>query len=87
MPETSMNDMTFSPYSRPALYRHTHRRIRGKSLAWALEKKCVGVSTLEAMAWGLAASGITCPVADAQRSQVYNALFRIQREACGWLLP
>ncbi len=48
-------------------------------LAWALEKKCVGVSTLEAMAWnGLAAGGITCPVMDARRGQVYNALFRIE---------
>ena len=50
-----------------------------KGLAWALEKKCVGVSTLEAMAWnGLAAGGITCPVMDARRGQVYNALFRIE---------
>ena len=37
-----------------------------------------GVSTLEAMAWhGLAAGGLICPVMDARRSQVYNALFRI----------
>ena len=50
-----------------------------KGLAWALEKPCVGVSTLEAMAWhGLAAGGLICPVMDARRSQVYNALFRIE---------
>lgn len=49
-----------------------------KGLAWASEKKCVGVSTLEAMAWhGVAAGGLVCPVMDARRSQVYNALFRI----------
>ena len=49
-----------------------------KGLAWALDKPCVGVSTLEAMAWhGLAAGGVICPVMDARRSQVYNALFRI----------
>ena len=49
-----------------------------KGLAWALDKPCVGVSTLEAMAWhGLAAGGLICPVMDARRSQVYNALFRI----------
>ncbi len=49
-----------------------------KGLAWAANKPCVGVSTLEAMAWhGLAAGGLVCPVMDARRSQVYNALFRI----------
>ena len=48
-------------------------------LAWAAEKPCVGVSTLEAMAWhGLAAGGYICPVMDARRSQVYNALFKIE---------
>ena len=50
-----------------------------KGLAWALEKPCTGVSTLEAMAWhGLAAGGLICPVMDARRGQVYNALFRIE---------
>ena len=47
-----------------------------KGLAWAYDKKCVGVSTLEAMAWhGVSAGGLICPVMDARRSQVYNALF------------
>ena len=50
-----------------------------KGLAWAADKPCVGVSTLEAMAWhGLAAGGLVCPVMDARRSQVYNALFEIR---------
>ena len=50
-----------------------------KGLAWATDKPCVGVSTLEAMAWhGLAAGGFVCPVMDARRSQVYNALFEIR---------
>lgn len=50
-----------------------------KGLAWAADKPCVGVSTLEALAWhGLAAGGIVCPVMDARRSQVYNALFEIR---------
>lgn len=49
-----------------------------KGLAWAAEKPCIGVSTLEAMAWhGQAAGGLICPVMDARRSQVYNALFRM----------
>ena len=50
-----------------------------KGLAWGAQKPCVGVSTLEAMAWhGVAAGGIVCPVMDARRSQVYNALFEIR---------
>ena len=50
-----------------------------KGLAWAGDKPCVGVSTLEAMAWhGLAAGGVVCPVMDARRSQVYNALFKVE---------
>lgn len=49
-----------------------------KGLAWAAQKSCVGVSTLEAMAWhGASSGGLICPVMDARRSQVYNALFEI----------
>lgn len=49
-----------------------------KGLAWALDKPCVGVSTLEAMAWnGVCAGGYVCCVMDARRAQVYNALFQI----------
>ncbi len=47
-----------------------------KGLAWALEKPCAKVSTLEAMAWNVSAlPGVLCPVMDARREQVYNALF------------
>ena len=50
-----------------------------KGLAWGCDKPAVGVSTLEAMAWhGLAAGGLVCPVMDARRSQVYNALFQVE---------
>ena len=50
-----------------------------KGLAWAADKMCVGVSTLEAMAWhGVSSGGLVCPVMDARRSQVYNALFEIE---------
>lgn len=50
-----------------------------KGLAWAAEKPCVGVSTLAAMAWnGVSAGGLICAVMDARRSEVYNALFRIE---------
>ena len=52
-----------------------------KGLAWGAELPCVGVSTLSAMAVGLGAwQGYVCPVMDARRSQVYNALFHVD---CG----
>lgn len=47
-----------------------------KGLAWGAQKPVCGVSTLEAMATQLSMqAGIICPVMDARRSQVYNALF------------
>ena len=47
-----------------------------QGMAWAAEKEVCGVSTLEAMARGIGhLSGILCPVMDARRAQVYNALF------------
>jgi tRNA threonylcarbamoyladenosine biosynthesis protein TsaB len=51
-----------------------------KGFAWGAELPCCGVSTLEAMALGLGAwSGYVCPVMDARRAQVYNALFRVDQ--------
>ena len=51
-----------------------------KGLSWGGELPLCGVSTLEAMAVSLGAyEGIVCPVMDARRSQVYNALFRAER--------
>ena len=43
----------------------------------------IGVSTVKGLAWAadkpcVAAGGIVCPVMDARRSQVYNALFEIR---------
>lgn len=47
-----------------------------KGFAWGRELKCVGVSTLAAMAAYINVyDGIVCPVMDARRNQVYNALF------------
>ena len=47
-----------------------------KGFAWGRDIPCYGVSTLEAMAAGFGADkGWICPVMDARRSQVYNALF------------
>ena len=49
-----------------------------KGFAWGREIPCVGTSTLESMALGLGAwQGYVCPVMDARRSQVYNALFHV----------
>ena len=51
-----------------------------KGLSWGGELPCYGVSTLEAMAKTLGAyQGYVCPVMDARRSQVYNALFYVNR--------
>ena len=51
-----------------------------KGFAWAKELPCYGVSTLEAMALGVGAwEGYVCPVMDARRSQVYNALFEVKQ--------
>ena len=51
-----------------------------KGYAWGKEIPCYGVSTLEAMAESLGIyEGFICPVMDARRSQVYNALFYVNR--------
>lgn len=47
-----------------------------KGLAFGLDRPCVGVSTLEAMARGLEGlEGNLCCVMDARAGQVYNSLF------------
>lgn len=51
-----------------------------KGLAWGREIPIYGVSTLEAMALGLGIfDGYVCPVMDARRAQVYNALFYVNQ--------
>ena len=51
-----------------------------KGFAWGREIPCFGISTLEAMAESLGVyEGYVCPVMDARRSQVYNALFYVNR--------
>ena len=47
-----------------------------KGLAFGKNIPCAGVSTLEALAYNLrGVNGLICPVMNARRSQVYNALF------------
>ena len=51
-----------------------------KGLAWGAEKPCLGVSTLEAMAWPLChLEGIVVCAMDARRKQIYNAVFRCEK--------
>lgn len=51
-----------------------------KGFAWGASLPCYGVSTLEAMAESLSVwEGYVCPCMDARRSQVYNALFYVNR--------
>ncbi len=48
-----------------------------KGIAYGKDKPCISVSTLDALAYNLiGVKGIICPVMNARRSQVYNALFR-----------
>ncbi len=59
-----------------------------KGFAWGAKKPLYGVSTLEAMARGLGIyEGFVCPVMDARRSQVYNALFACHQGRLRRLCP
>lgn len=59
-----------------------------KGLAFGKGKPCVGVSTLEALAENLVPTGgLLCPVMNARRGQVYNALFRAENGALTRLCP
>lgn len=50
-----------------------------KGIGLALEKPIVEVPTLAALAYNLYdAKGIICPIMDARRQQVYNALYRFE---------
>lgn len=59
-----------------------------KGLAWAADKPCFGVSTLEAMAQNLAhMDGLLVCAMDARRDQVYNALFEAKSGVLTRLTP
>lgn len=48
-----------------------------KGLAFGKERCCLGISSLEALAYNLCgADALVCPVINARRRQVYTALFR-----------
>ena len=49
-----------------------------KGMAYAADKPCIEVSTLESMAYNfLGSHAVICACMDARRHQVYNALFRV----------
>ena len=52
-----------------------------KGLAFNSGKCCIGVSTIESLAYNLIGfEGIACPVMNARRGQVYNALFEVNNK-------
>ena len=59
-----------------------------KGIAYGKGKPCASVSTLEALAQNLRGfNGIICPVMNARRNQVYNALFECKDEVITRLCP
>lgn len=59
-----------------------------KGLAFGRERACVGVSTLEALAYNfLGENGIVICAMDARRSQVYTAIFRVKAGEVERLIP
>ncbi len=59
-----------------------------KGLAWAADKPCLPVSTLEAMAWPLAhLDGVVACAMDARRQQIYHAAFQAEGGTLARLLP
>lgn len=59
-----------------------------KGFAWGAQCPIYGVSTLEAMAMGLGVyDGYVCPVMDARRAQVYNAIFYVNHGSVERVTP
>ena len=59
-----------------------------KGIAFALDKPCVGVSTLHSLAYNLAGFDcVVCAVMDARCNQFYNALFEVTKEKINRLTP
>ena len=59
-----------------------------KGIAYGKEKPCASISTLEALAQNLRGfDGIICPVMNARRNQVYNALFECKDSVITRLTP
>ena len=90
MAEISVNDVdVFACSTGPGSF--TGVRIGAatiKGIAYGKNKPCVSVSTLEALAYNLSdRDGIVCPVMNARRGQVYNALFEAKSGEITRLCP
>jgi len=61
-----------------------------EGFAWGLSKPVCGISTLASMAYSILTYcdvKIICPVMDARRSEVYNALFSVKNEVIERIAP
>jgi tRNA threonylcarbamoyladenosine biosynthesis protein TsaB len=59
-----------------------------KGIAYGKNKPCISVSTIEALAYNVIGyNGILCPVMNARRNQVYNALFECDNGVITRLCP
>lgn len=79
MAEMSVNDIdVFACSTGPGSFTGVRIGVATvKGMAYGKNKPCVSVSTLEALAYNLIGNnGLICPVMNARRSQVYNALFK-----------
>ena len=75
-------DLVRPPVSRPILYMVYKSFLRigiaaVKAMAYALQIPCVGISTLEGLAWqNLSWQGVICSVMTARQALVYAGLYR-----------
>ena len=77
--ETDINDIDcFAAATGPGSFTGVRIGVAAiKAMAHATGKPCASVSTLEALACNVSEfDGIICPIMDARRGQVYNALFK-----------
>ena len=50
-----------------------------KAMAYVLKIPVIGISTLQGLAWNIFSEGaLLCPIMDAQKGNVYNALYQVE---------